>query len=191
EACRQQPRHDARESGCPAFGLHGRHFCIRDCRAAGTQAGAKDADHVRGGEALSVEPCEEFGKTGRAEGRLQLGQRAEGKAEPVLAAIQRGLDFTARGVDAHPASPASPNRSSPADSRAISNAISPSCAPEYSSATIWNGPDIAARPGISISQQAIVSPRKRLRMARSEAASLKMPAPAIDARFMPLPANSS
>src|SRR5690606_13487525 len=70
----------------------------------------------------------------------------------------------------------------PEYSSAISNVTSPSCAPEYSSAVTWNRPSTVPKPGITTCQSAILQLKKADRISASEAASLKMPEPLSEAR---------
>jgi hypothetical protein len=103
-----------------------------------------------------------------AKGAFELGQRAEREAQEPGLAIEISGDLAAMTVGMNASSPphVAAKASAPADSRAISKVISPSCRPAYSSATIWNGPVTVPKSGIATCQSRISlaknTPRQRV-----------------------------
>src|SRR5690606_10710042 len=121
-------------------------------------------------------------------GGFKLGQCSQGEAKLANAPVQFGDDFATPPVCIHQATP---KLTGPAESRAISNVTSPSCAPAYSSDVIWKSPEMMPKSGIAICQLAISPAKNFARIRASDCESLKMPLPLTAARCTPLPASSS
>src|SRR6185312_15082177 len=121
-------------------------------------------------------------------GRSQFRQGTQRQAQLSLPAVEFGRDFAAPAVRAHGATA---KVIAPADSSAISNVASPSCAPVYSRDVIWNGPATVPKSGTRSCQSEISPAKKRERMSASDCASLKMPEPLTAARWTPAPASNS
>ncbi|AAL41975.2 hypothetical protein Atu0961 [Agrobacterium fabrum str. C58] len=177
--------------------LHRRrgHIFIGKDVAGTAQARADDPDHVGGLHAAAGEtPCECREVVG-CKGGFEFGERAQRQAQDAPFTVDQRLDLAAMTVRPSVTQTlrhhSTPNVRRPADSSAISNCTSPSWRPEYSSATIWNGPAMVPKSGMTICQPGMVPAKNAPRTSASLAASLKMPDAVSAALCTPAPASNS